>query len=72
MLYFYFSYTQLAFILTLVLTEHPTIEFGLFAAGVVPGGGASNAWAYLLGGDIDLSITMTFISTFAALGKMPL
>lgn len=58
--------------MTLALSEHPSIELGLFAAGVSPGGGASNAWSYLLGGDIDLSITMTFISTFAALGRFML
>ena len=33
-----------------------------------PGGGVSNFYAYLLGGDVDLSITMTLISTVAALG----
>jgi len=47
------------------------LELGVFAAGVAPGGGASNVWAFLLGGDIDLSITMTLISSILCLGKLP-
>ena len=45
---------------------------GLFVLGCSPGGNGSNFWTLLLGGDINLSITMTFISTIAALGMMPL
>ena len=37
--------------------------------GVCPGGIGSNFWTLLLDGDVDLSITMTFISSIAALGK---
>ena len=36
---------------------------------MAPGGGGSNVWSFALGGDVDLSITMTFISSIAALGK---
>lgn len=43
-------------------------RLGLFVLGCCPGGTASNFWCILLGGDINLSITMTFISTVAALG----
>lgn len=32
----------------------------------------SNFWTLLLNGDINLSITMTFVSTVSALGMMPL
>ena len=43
--------------------------FGLLAMSCSPGGGGSNTWAYLLGGDLDLSITMTFFSTLFSLGE---
>ncbi len=38
--------------------------------GCCPGGNGSNFWTLLLGGDINLSIVMTFVSTIAALGEM--
>lgn len=47
-------------------------RIGLFCLGCSPGGGASNFWTFLFDGDLDLSVTMTFISTVAALGMMPL
>ncbi|KHJ45044.1 bile acid transporter [Trichuris suis] len=45
---------------------------GVFTAGCSPGGGASNAYTYLLDGNIDLSVTMTFLSMVFAYGMMPL
>jgi len=45
------------------------LELGIFTAGVAPGGGASNVWAFMMGGDIDLSITMTFISSIFCMGE---
>lgn len=48
------------------------MALGLFFVGISPGGGASNMWALLLGGNIHLSIAMTTISTFAAFAMMPL
>ena len=65
-----FPQFQIAFLLTLAIDRHKSQELGVFSAGVAPGGGASNIWSYLLGGDIDLSITMTFISSVFALGKL--
>ncbi|MEW8547367.1 MAG: hypothetical protein AB2693_27985 [Candidatus Thiodiazotropha sp.] len=53
----------------LVPIENRAITFGIFVCGVCPGGGASNVYSFLLGGDVNLSITMTLISTVAALGK---
>lgn len=44
------------------------MQLGMFFTGVSPGGGASNIWTYILGGNLNLSITMTTISTFAAFG----
>lgn len=48
------------------------MALGLFFTGISPGGGASNMWTLLLGGNIHLSIAMTTISTVAAFGMMPL
>lgn len=43
--------------------------FGLLVMGVCPGGLASNFWTLLLDGDVNLSITMTFVSSIAAMGN---
>lgn len=45
--------------------------FGLLIVGCSPGGGSSNVWTILFGGDLNLSMTMTFISSCAALMMMP-
>lgn len=52
--------------------NNTAMQLGMFFTGVSPGGGASNMWTVILGGNINLSITMTTISTIAALGIMPL
>lgn len=49
-----------------------TMQLGMFFTGISPAGGASNIWTAILGGNIDLSVTMTTISTIAAFGMMPL
>lgn len=48
------------------------MALGLFFVGISPGGGASNMWTLLLGGNIHLSLAMTTISTLAAFAMMPL
>ena len=45
------------------------LALGYFASGCAPGGGSSNMYTYLLGGDVSLSVTMTFISITASLGN---
>jgi len=50
----------------------PELALGLFFTGVSPGGGASNIWTLILGGNMHLSISMTALSTFAMFGMMPL
>jgi len=45
------------------------LALGYFAAGCAPGGGPSNMYTYLLGGDVSLSVTMTLISITASLGN---
>ncbi|CAL4124803.1 unnamed protein product [Meganyctiphanes norvegica] len=52
--------------------DNAPMWLGLFLTGSSPGGGASNMWTYLLGGSLDLSVTMTFISTVIAFGALPL
>lgn len=47
------------------------MQLGMFFTGVSPGGGASNVWVAVLDGNIDLSITMTAISTLGAFITMP-
>lgn len=46
------------------------MQLGLFFTGSSPAGGASNMWTVLLGGNLDLSITMSTTSTLAAFGKI--
>lgn len=52
----------------LVVPNDHAVALGLFISGVCPGGGVSNIYSHLLDGDLSLSITMTTISTIAALG----
>ncbi|KAK7067112.1 hypothetical protein SK128_011282 [Halocaridina rubra] len=50
----------------------PLMRLGLFTLGCCPGGIMSNFWTLMFDGDINLSITMTAVSTLAAMGMMPL
>ncbi|RXG67887.1 Solute carrier family 10 member 6 [Armadillidium vulgare] len=50
----------------------PDFWLGLFFTGCAPGGGGSNMWTYVLEGSLDLSITMTFLSTIFAFAALPL
>lgn len=52
--------------------QSPAMRLGLFVTGTSPGGGASNIWTLMFGGNLNLSVTMTAISTFAAFFMMPL
>jgi len=49
----------------------PEMKLGLFVTGTSPGGGASNIWTVMFGGNLDLSVTMTAVSTFSAFFMMP-
>jgi hypothetical protein len=55
----------------LVFPDVPYLRFGLFVFGCSPGGSGSNMWTVLLNGNLNLSITMTLISTFTAMATMP-
>ncbi|GIY42088.1 p3 protein [Caerostris extrusa] len=56
----------------MLLLDDDSLRLGLFTLGCSPGGSMSNFWTLLFNGDVNLSITMTFISTIAALAMMPL
>ncbi|CAG5121827.1 unnamed protein product [Candidula unifasciata] len=62
----------IAFMVAYTLKLDPGIALGLFALGCSPGGSASNAYTYLLDGNVSLSVTMTLISTLASLGLLPM
>ncbi|BFZ12739.1 hypothetical protein BsWGS_15778 [Bradybaena similaris] len=69
----YLGMPLIAFLVAKVVPqESPAISLGIFACGIVPGGGQSNMFAYLLGGDLSLSATMTTLSNIAALGLLPM
>ncbi|XP_045516125.1 solute carrier family 10 member 6 [Pieris brassicae] len=51
--------------------DMPAMRLGMFFTGVSPGGGASNIWTFILGGNLNLSLAMTSISTLASFGLMP-
>ncbi|XP_067943382.1 hepatic sodium/bile acid cotransporter-like [Watersipora subatra] len=55
-----------------MVNEHESLKLGIFASATAPGGGLSNLFIFVLNGDLDLSITMTSISTCAALAFLPL
>ncbi|VDN49451.1 unnamed protein product [Dibothriocephalus latus] len=61
---------MIAFALAKLTPISPEFGFGLFIMGSAPGGGASNVWTRLLDGDLNLSMTMTLISSLAALGML--
>lgn len=56
----------------LLFPDSYELQLGLFFTGVSPAGGASNIWTVILGGNLNLSLAMTTISTLAAFGMMPL
>lgn len=55
-----------------LLPDSTHLRLGLFIFGCSPAGGASNMWTVLLNGNLDLSVTMTFISTIAGVAMLPL
>lgn len=55
-----------------LFSDYPSMWLGLFLTGCSPGGGGSNMWTYLLDGSLDLSVTMTFVSTVGAFAALPI
>lgn len=53
----------------LLFPDSAEMQLGLFFTGASPAGGASNTWTVILGGNIDLSITMSTTSTLSAFSE---
>lgn len=62
----------LTFLLTLVLDAPPSILLGMILVAACPGGNLSNLMTYLARGNAAVSISMTAISTLAAVVMTPL
>ncbi|XP_033096928.1 ileal sodium/bile acid cotransporter-like [Anneissia japonica] len=62
----------LAFSVAKILSLQDAVAIGLLIDGSCPGGWLSNVFSLLLDCDFVLSLTMTFCSSFLALGMMPL
>merc|ERR1712165_251195 len=61
-----------SFILSYIFPfSNTAMKLGLFVTGCSPGGGASNIWTVMFGGNLDLSVVMTFVSTLSAFFMMP-
>lgn len=60
------------FLLTLILRPHPSMALGMILVAACPGGNLSNVMAYLSKGNCAVSITMTAVSTLAAIIMTPL
>uniref|UniRef100_A0A914CS64 Ileal sodium/bile acid cotransporter n=1 Tax=Acrobeloides nanus TaxID=290746 RepID=A0A914CS64_9BILA len=70
----FFIMPLLAFVLAVVFipADQTALRFALLATGCSPGGGKSSFWTIIFDGNLDLSVSMTFTQTIAALGMMPL
>ncbi len=62
----------LTFVLTLVLVPIPSIALGMILVAACPGGNLSNLMTHLAGGNTAVSVSMTAISTTAAVVMTPL
>jgi bile acid:Na+ symporter, BASS family len=62
----------LTFLLTLVLPIAPSIKLGMILVASCPGGNLSNMMTYLAGGNAAVSVSMTAVSTAAAVVMTPL
>jgi BASS family bile acid:Na+ symporter len=58
--------------LTLILRPHPSIALGMILVAACPGGNLSNLMTYLAKGNCAVSISMTAVSTLAAIFMTPL
>ena len=58
--------------LTMLLRPHPSIALGMILVAACPGGNLSNLMTYLAKGNCAVSISMTAVSTMAAIVMTPL
>ena len=67
----FFLLPAVTFILVSIVQPHPSIALGLFLVAACPGGNLSNFLTYLAKGNTPLSISMSAISTVAAIFMTP-
>lgn len=60
------------FLLTLILKPPPSMALGMILVAACPGGNLSNLITYLAGGNCAVSVSMTAVSTAAAIFMTPL
>ncbi len=60
------------YLLTLIMRPYPSIALGMILVAACPGGNLSNLMTYLAKGNTAISISMTAISTMAAIFMTPL
>jgi BASS family bile acid:Na+ symporter len=60
------------FLLTLIIKPYPSIALGMILVAACPGGNLSNIMTYLAGGNTCVSVSMTAISSLAAIVMTPL
>lgn len=60
------------FLLTLIINPAPSIALGMILVAACPGGNLSNILTYLSRGNVAVSISMTAVSTLAAIVMTPL
>ncbi len=60
------------FLLTLLIRPHPSMALGMILVAACPGGNLSNIMTYLARGNSAISISMTAVSTAAAIIMTPL
>ena len=60
------------YLLTLAIRPHPSLALGMMLVASCPGGNLSNVMTYLAGGNTALSVSMTAVSTAAAVVMTPL
>ncbi|NOX32650.1 MAG: bile acid:sodium symporter family protein [Deltaproteobacteria bacterium] len=60
------------FLLVLIIKPHPSIALGMILVAACPGGNLSNIITYLANGNSAVSISMTAVSTVAAIVMTPL
>jgi len=60
------------FLLTLIINPAPSIALGMILVAACPGGNLSNIITYLARGNVAVSISMTAVSTLAAIIMTPL
>jgi len=68
----FFLLPAFTFLLTLILRPHPSMALGMILVAACPGGNLSNIMTYLAKGNCAVSISMTAVSTVAAIVMTPL